>query len=111
MDKIEKEKIKKLFLEKLKIFASTLNDYVTTPDNQWTIKGFIDVFENIYTISNDTKIVSKILEIQLFSKFVEFAHQNDFRLVLSEKQNWYPDVSFVLKNKVRPPLNSIALFK
>ena len=98
MDKIEKDKIKKIFLEKLKIFAGTLNDYVTTPDNQWTIKGFIDVFENIYTISNDTKIVSKILEIQLFSKFVEFAHQNDFRLVLAEKQNWYPDVSFVSKN-------------
>jgi hypothetical protein len=98
MDKLEKDKIKKLFLDKLKIFASKLNDYVTTPDNQWTIKGFIDVFENIYTISNDTKIVSKILEIQLFSKFVEFAQQNDFRLVLAEKQNWYPDVSFVSKN-------------
>jgi len=98
MDKLEKDKIKKLFLEKLKVFASTLNDYVTTPDSQWTIKGFIDVFENIYTISNDTKIVSKILEIQLFSKFVEFAQQNDFRLVLAEKQNWYPDVSFVSKN-------------
>jgi hypothetical protein len=97
MDKHEKEKIKHLFLEKLKTFASTLNDYVTTPDNQWTIKGFIDVFENIYTISNDTKIVSKILEIQLFSKFVEFAQQNDFQLVLAEKQNWYPDVSFVSK--------------
>lgn len=97
MDKHEKEKIKHTFLEKLKNFASTLNDYVTTPDNQWTIKGFIDVFENIYTISNDTKIVSKILEIQLFSKFVEFAQQNDLRLVLAEKQNWYPDVSFVSK--------------
>jgi hypothetical protein len=97
MDKHEKEIIKHSFLEKLKVFASTLNDYVTTTDNQWTIKGFIDVFENIYTISNDTKIVSKILEIQLFSKFVEFAQQNDFRLVLAEKQNWYPDVSFVSK--------------
>jgi hypothetical protein len=97
MDKLEKIKIKESFLAKLKVFANTLNDYVTTPDNQWTIKGFIDVFENIYSISNDTKIVSKILEIQLFSKFVEFAQQNDFRLVLAEKQNWYPDVSFVSK--------------
>jgi len=47
---------------------------ISTPDNQWTVKGFIDVFENIYTISADTKIISKILEIHLFSKFLIFAN-------------------------------------
>ncbi|OQY43144.1 MAG: type II deoxyribonuclease, partial [Anaerolineaceae bacterium 4572_78] len=39
-----------------------------TAQDQWTIKGFIDTYKNIYTISNDTKIVSKILEIHLFPK-------------------------------------------
>lgn len=42
-------------------FASTLNSYVSTQDGQWAIKGFIDVYRNIYTISSDTKIVSKLL--------------------------------------------------
>jgi hypothetical protein len=93
-DKIE---IKKEFEQSLQSFTRTLKDYVSTPDNQWTIKGFIDVFENIYTISADTKIVSKILEIHLFSKFLAFANENDFDLVWAEKQNWYPDLSFVSK--------------
>jgi hypothetical protein len=83
------------FSQKLQNFASTLKEFTLSPDNQWTIKGFIDIFENIYTISADTKIISKILEIQLFAKFLEFAKENDFELVLAEKQNWYPDISFV----------------
>ncbi len=91
-------KIKSDFLQKLQSFAQTLKTYVSTPDNQWTIKGFIDVFENIYTLSADTKVISKILEIHLFSKFLEFATKNSFDLVLAEKQNWYPDISFVSKN-------------
>jgi hypothetical protein len=94
---VDKIKIKTDFLQKLKHFAQTLKHYVSTPDNQWTIKGFIDVFENIYTISSDTKIISKILEIHLFSKFLEFAKEHHFDLVLAEKQNWYPDISFVSK--------------
>jgi hypothetical protein len=94
---MDKEGIKMTFLQKLQVFATTLKDYVSTEDNQWTVKGFIDVFEKIYTISADTKIVSKILEIHLFSKFLEFANQNNFELILAEKQNWYPDISFVSK--------------
>ncbi len=93
----DNEQIKTEFLQRLQIFALTLKDYVSTDDKQWTIKGFIDVFENIYTISADTKIVSKILEIHLFSKFLEFANQHNYELVLAEHQNWYPDISFVSK--------------
>jgi len=53
------------------------------------------LYRNIYTISADTKIVSKILEIHLFPKLLEFANQNNFRIVLAEQQNYYPDLSFV----------------
>lgn len=91
----DKETIKTDFLQKLQVFTKTLKNFVSTEDQQWTIKGFIDIFENIYTISADTKIVSKILEIHLFSKFLEFADQNKYQLILAEKQNWYPDLSFV----------------
>jgi len=86
---------KEQFLKKLKQFANTLTDYVSTNEGNWSIKGFIDVDEQIYTISSDTKIISKILEIQLFPKFKEFAKENGYRIVLAEKQNWYPDLSFV----------------
>ena len=97
MSDAEITRIKAEFLIKLQTFALTLKKYVSTSDDGWTIKGFIDIFENIYTISADTKIISKILEIHLFSKFLEFANQNNYQLILAEKQNWYPDISFVSK--------------
>ena len=91
-------KTKKIFLKQLKEFAKSLTDYVSTNSGEWSVKGFIDVEKNIYTISSDSKIISKILEIQLFPKFKEFAENYGYEIVLAEKQNWYPDLSFVNKN-------------
>ena len=71
------------FAEKLEEFVQTLKDYVSTDDGQWTIKGFVDVFKNIYTISSDTKIVSKVLEIHLFPKILKFAQDNGYKVVLA----------------------------
>ena len=87
----EKEKFK----TNLKTFVLELAEHVSTEDKQWAVKGFIDVFRNIYTISADTKIVSKILEIHLFPKILEFAQKHQFKLVLTDHQNYYPDISFV----------------
>lgn len=86
------------FLEKLKEFSESLTDYVSINGGAWKVKGFIDTDESIYTISSDSKIISKILEIQLFPKFKEFANEIGFEIVLAEKQNWYPDLSFVSKS-------------
>ena len=85
------------FMTQLKKFAKTLTTYVSTNSGDWSIKGFIDVDENVYTISSDSKIISKILEIQLFPKFKQFAAENGYEIILAEKQNWYPDISFVSK--------------
>ena len=87
--------IKNDFENNLKDFAKSLQDYAVTEDGQWTIKGFIDVLKNVYTISSDTKIVSKILEIHLFPKILEFADKNGYKVVLAEHQNYYPDISLV----------------
>ena len=95
MDKLPMEKLKQEFLENLQAFVQSLGTYVSTEDGQWTVKGFIDVYKNIYTISSDTKIVSKILEIHIFPKILDFAEQHGYALVLAEHQNYYPDISFV----------------
>ena len=87
----EKEKFK----TNLKTFVLELAEHVSTEDKHWAVKGFIDVFRNIYTISADTKIVSKILEIHLFPKILEFAQKHQFKLVLTDHQNYYPVISFV----------------
>ena len=95
----KKEKInfsvKSEFQDQLKAFAKTIPGYAHTGDGEWAIKGFIDVLENIYTISSDTKIISKILEIHLFPKILKFSKKIGYKLVLAEHQNHYPDISFV----------------
>ena len=91
--KTTKEKTQ--FKKVLKDFAGTLDVGVSATDDQWAIKGFIDAFRNIYTISTDTKIVSKILEIHLFPKILEFATNSGYRIVLADHQNYYPGITFV----------------
>lgn len=94
------EEAKKSFSSSLHAFVNRLTEYVSE-DGEWTVKGFIDIYKNIYTISSDTKIVSKILEIHLFPQILQFAEENKFSIVLAEHQNWYPDLSFVSKEDPR----------
>ena len=89
---------KEVFAQRLSEFVEGLTGHISTADGQWAVKGFIDVFKNIYTISSDTKIVSKILEIHLFPKILEFADTYKYKVVLAEHQNYYPDISFVKYN-------------
>lgn len=97
MDKIEKNKYKTEFKAALDKFAEKLEEYISTENGDWTIKGFIDVYKNIYTISSDTKIVSKILEIHIFPQILQFAEDNDYKIILTEHQNYYPDITFIHK--------------
>ena len=89
--------MKQNFLEKLQTFTATINDQVSTADGQWTIKGFVDIYKNVYTISSDTKIVSKILEIHLFPLLLNFAEEHGYIVVPADKQNYYPDLTFISK--------------
>jgi len=98
MDKTERIKYKNKFKNELDKFAQELRNYVSSENGDWTIKGFIDIYKNIYTISSDTKIVSKILEIHIFPKILHFAESIGYNIILAEKQNWYPDLTFVNKN-------------
>ncbi len=70
------------FLEKLQAHAATFGKAVATNEGEWIIKGFIDVYRRIYTISVDTKIVSKVLELLLFPMFVEFAKTHSLKIDL-----------------------------
>ncbi len=93
--KKSRQNAKNEFKQILCELAKTLSGAVATKDQQWTVKGFIDVFRNVYTISADTKIVSKILEIHLFPILLKFAQKYGYRIVLADHQNYYPDLSFV----------------
>jgi hypothetical protein len=94
-----RKKYKADFKKELDKFADKLEKYVSSDDGDWTIKGFIDVYKNVYTISSDTKIVSKIIEIHIFPQILQFADRIGYKIILAEKQNWYPDLTFVNKKK------------
>lgn len=87
---------KTIFVEKLEAFVAELKAHTSTQDGQWTLKGFIDVFKNVYTISSDTKIISKLLELHILPKILQFAQTHGYKVVLAEHQNSYPDISKVL---------------
>jgi hypothetical protein len=86
---------KSAFLEALQAEAAIFNKAVSTNRGDWIVKDFIDVAKNIYTISVDTKVISKILELLLFPELVRFAEKNRLKIVLAEHQNFYPDISFI----------------
>src|SRR6266404_260249 len=82
------------FLQKLQTHTTSFAKAVATTEGEWIIKGFIDVYRRIYTISVDTKIVSKVLELLLFPMFVEFEQQHGLKIALCPQQNFYPDLTF-----------------
>lgn len=89
---------KQIFSGQLKKFASSLRERIALND-EWTIRGFIDIFKNVYTISSDTKIISKILELHIFPYFMSFAENIGYEIELAEQQNWYPDLTFINRRK------------
>jgi hypothetical protein len=75
--------------------ASSFANAVAMNEGEWIIKGFIDIYRRIYTISVDTKIISKVMELLLYPMFIEFARKHSLRIELSSQQNFYPDMSFM----------------
>jgi hypothetical protein len=82
------------FLNRLQAHATAFSDAVATNEGEWIIKGFIDIHRQIYTISVDTKVVSKVLEILLFPRLNEFAQKHALRIESAPQQNFYPDLTF-----------------
>lgn len=87
---MEKNTFQRLLAEEVKTYKALLE----TKSGDWIVKGFIDINKNIYTITNDTKVVSKIIEIILIPKLYAFAKRNGLTMELPSAQNYYPDLTF-----------------
>lgn len=85
---------KEEFFDLLTEEVTTYKQYLETDSEDWIVKGFIDIDKNVYTITNDTKVVSKIIEILLIPRLDRFAKKNGLELELPSKQNFYPDLTF-----------------
>ena len=71
---------KDIFLQKLQEEVVEYNKILATDNGDWIVKGFIDIYKNIYTITLDTKVVSKVIEILLIPAFEDFANKNNLKL-------------------------------
>jgi len=99
------------FRGKLLTYFEEFKRTLATDDGDWVVKGFIDVYRNIYTISIDTKVVSKIIELMLFPVISRFAIENNYKMILSEHQNHYPDITFIVPNNIKIALDLKSTYR
>lgn len=99
------------FREKLLSHLSKFGHTLATETGDWVVKGFIDVYKNIYTISVDTKVISKIIELMLFPVISQFASEHSYKMVLSEHQNHYPDISFIASDETKIALDFKSTYR
>lgn len=85
---------KEQFEQTLREEVSGYNSLLETENRDWIVKGFVDVNKTVYTITNDTKVVSKIIEILLIPRLQVFAESIGMTLELPSAQNYYPDLTF-----------------
>lgn len=85
---------KETFIKLLREAVGNFEEAISTEDGNWVVKGFVDIHKNIYTISADTKVISKIIELYIFPKIIEFATANELSIELTKEQNFYPDITF-----------------
>jgi hypothetical protein len=101
------EEFRDLMLPYIEDFQRVL----ATDDGDWVVKGFIDVYQNIYTVSVDTKVISKIIELMLFPVISRFADDHQFQMILSLHQNHYPDITFMLPDNVKIALDLKSTYR
>lgn len=83
------------FQDEIASYFPRFREIVSTNENDWTVKGFIDSNGGVYTISVDTKVVSKVIELMIFPAIADFAKEFGYEMRLAEKQNHYPDITFI----------------
>lgn len=81
----EKQDLRISFNFQLLKHVELFNAAISTGEGDWVVKGFIDIAKNIYTISIDTKVISKIMELLLFPKICQFAQDNKYKIVLCKE--------------------------
>jgi hypothetical protein len=78
-----------------RMLLGQLEQDLQTEDGLWTLRGFIDTARRVYSLSGDTKVISKALELMLLPPITRFWEDRGYQVVLARYQNFYPDLSLV----------------
>jgi len=73
---------------------------------EWHIKGVVNGKGNLYTVSNDTKLISKVFELVALPVIVEAVEPYIERWESEERQTVYPDLTLILPGELP---NKIAI--
>ncbi|MBM3118977.1 MAG: restriction endonuclease [Chloroflexi bacterium] len=77
---------------------------------EWHIKGVVNGKGNLYTVSNDTKLISKVFELVAFPIIIEAVEPYIEKWESEERQTVYPDLTLVvagdLPNKIAIDIKS-----
>lgn len=88
------EAVAKDFLAKLKLLVPRVEAILNAPNGEWTALGVIDVYHSVYPLSQDTKLISKVIELMVLPVLQQFATENQYEIEVAPEQNYYPDVTF-----------------
>jgi len=99
------------FRSELGSYLEKFQKHLATETGEWTVKGFIDIYRNIYTISKDTKVISKIIELMLFPLLCQFASEHKHKMILCEHQNHYPDITFIAEDGTKFALDLKSTYR
>jgi len=72
----------------------------------WYVKGILDSKEQLYTISNDTKLISKVFELISIPIITHAVEHHIKSWEIEERQTVYPDLTLILD---APIPNKIAI--
>jgi hypothetical protein len=92
---VDGQKVVDQFLQLLQEQVEALNKLLTRQGGDWTVRGVIDSLGQIYALSADTKLISKIMELVMLPHLLDFAREHNYRVVLPPEQNYYPDLTFI----------------
>lgn len=99
------------FEQQMRGYAPLFQSALVTDIGDWAVKGFIDVYRNIYAVSSDTKVISKLIELMLFPLFNQFAQRYNYELRLTEHQNYYPDITFIAADGAKTALDLKSTYR
>lgn len=86
----------KNFKNDMEILTKRLKLHITQPNSTDSIlKGFVDSNGNLYPITLDTKVLSKVVEFVFMPVIKEFCGEYGYKLEEPLHQNHYPDLTFI----------------
>jgi len=89
-------KIVNEIVEEIRLLMKNIENRLNDKEGYWTLRGFIDIAKNIYSLSSDTKLISKALEIMVIPIITDYLLNKKFKVILSPEQNFYPDISILI---------------